>query len=241
MDPRLLPLLSLRDAMPQALAFGELHQEGDYADSTLLSSHRADEAAVRQVEVLLERVNDALPAELSQQLHIESSAEDALEARDIARRLAWSRLVEVRFGVDFVIECRHRLSLVDDQRFARVFFALASIAGSRESLERENHGFGYQFHYVASRKKPIRYDVLFTFSRDEPIGPPDALYWERHGSLCPGDAVDMVASQMPSSSLRGTTIVAKAGEGGVPTTGSERIGFVLRVTDSDGRPPLWHF
>lgn len=57
-------------------------------------------------------------------------------------------------------------------------FRLITIAGEKCGLERENHGWGYHYHYVDHKAR--RSDVIFSFSPTDSNRPPQ-LWWERHG------------------------------------------------------------
>jgi hypothetical protein len=102
-------------------------------------------------------------------------------ARALFYRLKANRYVDATHGIDYALELRLVESLAREDHNSPVFFALISIAGWDEGLDRENHGCGYHFHYIMTKRRGVRTNVLLTFNSTEDVGPPDTLYWEHHG------------------------------------------------------------
>ena len=112
----------------------------------------------------------------------------AARASTALRDLVYDEPYDITHSIDFSLETRHRVRLVSDTRNQRLFLFLMRIAGEAAALDRDNHGFGYHFHYVrTNRRKPERTNVLLTFSPHEPKGPPDCLFWETHGDYANAD------------------------------------------------------
>jgi hypothetical protein len=104
-------------------------------------------------------------------------ADDRAAAEVVLGRFLYPTLVDSVHGIDFMLELRLRGDLLN--RFRPLVAFLVSVQGEGW-LDRENHGVGYHFHYLALRGR-ARTDVLLTFDPREP-GPPDSLYWEHHGT-----------------------------------------------------------
>lgn len=108
------------------------------------------------------------------------------DERDIATRILTRFIHDVFVGavhtIDFTLELRNRRRLISSGDNEGVYCYLISVAGWRNAaLDRGNHDFGYHFHYVDTRGRAERTDILLTFDPQEELGPPDALYWEYHG------------------------------------------------------------
>lgn len=75
------------------------------------------------------------------------------------------------------VDCYETLAISPPLSPQLVFYFLA-IPRIRDQLERENHGWGYHYHYVDDRSR--RSDTLLTFDRNSvnPVNP--TLCWERH-------------------------------------------------------------
>ena len=99
-------------------------------------------------------------------------------AETVARRLLLPTTADLVHGVDFILELRAHGELL--LRFRAVASFLSLIAAGDDWLKRENQ-MGYHFHYLATRRK-LRTNILLTFDPEEPVGPPDSLFWEHHAS-----------------------------------------------------------
>lgn len=113
--------------------------------------------------------------------HVEATGDQRERARTLIGRLYLCSLEDLRFATDYILEVRSAEYLASENRHSPVLFFLISVAGQHAALDRENHGLGYHFHYVLIGRKSYRTAVVLTFDPQEHRGPPDTLYWFRHG------------------------------------------------------------
>ncbi len=111
-------------------------------------------------------------------------SEPSEQERALALPLSLALLYDLPFGlihlVDSALELRQRRSLISMGRSTILLTFIIHVAGDRGGLVRENHQFGYHFHYLHGHNTLERSDVLLTFNPQEPISHPDTLYWEKH-------------------------------------------------------------
>lgn len=157
-----------------------VHPEFD-PNEALTACQHDERRVVEAADRALLTTSEQLAADFYQRREVSADAGQRLRAQALLRELVVDRLVDTTFGLDYALELRRLERLVRPDRHAAVFFALVSVAGWDDGLERENHGFGYHFHHIATRRGVVRTNVLMTFSPSEPVGPPDTLYWEHHG------------------------------------------------------------
>jgi len=138
-------------------------------------------SVVQYLDRIDEQVGQGDPIDES----VEIANSERLAAAELLQRLVWCDLEDILFGIDFAMELRISRRLVSPAERSLLFRALVKISRS-EGLDRESHG-GYHFHYVLTRGAVKRTDLLLTFDPDEIVGPPDSLYWERHGRGAPLD------------------------------------------------------
>lgn len=130
------------------------------------------------IERSLERIWDDDPdlQAASDSLAVFVMAEGHRESLD--RLLAGYYRYEGYFWVQWGrVEAFTRIAWVDQSKTPHLF-RLVTIAGEKCSLKRENHGWGYHYHYVDQKAR--RSDVIFSFSPTDSNRPPQ-LWWERHG------------------------------------------------------------
>ncbi len=134
-----------------------------------------------QLHVRLRAIDSALRPRFAEPVPLRSTEREREVAKDLLGRLVACVLVDLAFGLDYVLELRFHQRLVSSTLNAAILHFLISIVGEDASLDRENHGFGYHFHYALLGQVPIRTNVLLAFDPQEPLGPPDSLYWSHHG------------------------------------------------------------
>ncbi|MBR2513493.1 MAG: hypothetical protein IKE45_05630 [Halomonas sp.] len=100
------------------------------------------------------------------------------------RRLTYSELSSLSYGIDYNLELRTEKELVSEDNYPFVFYCLVALPKIRdEGLVKENHGMGYHIHYVVvENKKQKRTSIVFTFNPSEITQSQHILYWEHHGS-----------------------------------------------------------
>lgn len=141
-----------------------------------------DSRSPKEVDRGLEFMSRELASEFPSRRELIVDDGQRSRARTLLHRLKANRYIEIVHGIDYALELRCIESLAREDHYSPIFFALISIAGWDEGLVRENHGCGYHFHYVMTKRGVVRTNVLLTFDSTEKTGPPDTLYWEHHGS-----------------------------------------------------------
>lgn len=143
--------------------------------------HFLEDRAVRDVKSALAIANERIEPAFSEPREVAASVEQRNRARMLLSGLYVDTLVDTAYGLDYALELRRRERLASRERNPLIFFALISIAARNDGIDRENHGYGYHFHHVNTRRGVVRTNVLLTFDPREQAGPPDTLYWEFHG------------------------------------------------------------
>lgn len=154
--------------------------EVEYQDRDEVS-RAGDSRTTTEVDQGLAFISRTLASEFPSRRDLIADDGQRHRARALLYRLKANRYVDTAHGIDYALELRLVESLVREDHNSPVFYALISIAGWDEGLARENHGCGYHFHYIMTKRETVRTNVLLTFDSTEDVGPPDTLYWEHHG------------------------------------------------------------
>lgn len=152
-----------------------VYQDGDAVSSDV------DSTTTNEVDQGLAFISQTLASEFPSRRDLIADVGQQQRARALLYRLNANRYVDTTHGIDYALELRLVENLAREDHNSPVFFALISIAGWAEGLARENHGCGYHFHYIMTKRGVVRTNVLLTFDSTEDVGPPDTLYWEHHG------------------------------------------------------------
>jgi hypothetical protein len=156
------------------------HLVVEYQDRDAVS-RVGDSRTTNEVDQRLAFISQTLASDFPSHLDLIADDGQRHRARALLYRLKANRYVDATHGIDYALELRLVESLAREDHNSPVFFALISIAGWDEGLARENHGCGYHFHYIMTKRGVVRTNVLLTFNSTEDVGPPDTLYWEHHG------------------------------------------------------------
>jgi hypothetical protein len=153
----------------------------------LENQHAAEACDAVRLEEELASLNRRITTQIGGEAWFVTHPAIKARAKTLASLLVVTVCDDVMYGVDYALELRSYRALVSRTVNSALRLFLISVDGWDDGLDRENHQFGYHFHHLTMRRDVVRTNVLLTFDPEEPVGPPDSLFWERHGSYAPAD------------------------------------------------------
>jgi len=148
-------------------------------EKTYEEDYEKENTRERNLREEMHSLSEKLITEFPEFREVQAPADEQKTAERLWRQLVHERHVVLIPAHGFALELRGPL-LFNTPEHRGFFLFLLPLIGWHAEIAREKSPHGYHFHYIDTQKQS-RANVTFTWDPNEPIGPPDTLYWQFHG------------------------------------------------------------